>query len=485
MEKMVSKVYGEIENLFHIRKTYEEQIKALENTIKENNKDVRQINKELKEVEKDSKEAMKLKEKKEAIATKQKEIQTQIPNLQVEFEENVRKNIENVVKGIETASYVDNGEFSTLEEELRASHEEENNRLLEVQNKIEGLEKLNRAEMPDSFRERLQSQIKELLANKQSIQTSFEQKRELIQVKLEELKRTTGVADNAEGKQAIEEIVEAMQKDDWKKAEKLWKPLKKEMEKNMEIKETIEEIEELPNTPEEKAEENNQGDPFQEIAEEPVKEISEVEEVVENKEEKAEGKPGKVKAIYIDMLSEKIYADIGENDSKDYNFEVEMNNSMLDKQNKINTLRKHVPNFDRIAAEKERNEASEKSEEDYNRYIEIFEKVDPFVLVALNESHDDFKQYLKAVKNGNKEDMPCELYYNLQKITKANFAEVEQDEIIENIEKNAKLATQVRGLKQAKRARKWRKFESKHSALHAIMSWLRMEENVKQLTESK
>lgn len=483
MEKVVSRVYDEIEGLFKIRKTYEEQIKTIENTIKENNKEARRINKEIKAMEADNKEASDLKGKKEAITNEQKELQEKIPNIQTGFEEQYKNAMEAISEKIKEESCSENGKASSLENELIESHEEEKNSLQEVQKKIDGLQKLNRAEMPDSFRERLQAQIKEQEANMQAIQKSFEQKRETLQLKIEEAKRQPEVEKVDNEKNVLEEIVAAIKEDDWKQAEKLWEPFRKVEEvKTMVEEATVENIET------ESAVENiveGEIEAVEEISEEKVEEVAKIANVEKVVEEKKEVVPTKVNAIYVDMVSEKIYADIGENEGKEYNFEKDMKISMLDRENNLSIIKRHVPNFARIVAEKEKGEVSEKSENDYNRYLEIFEKVDPFVLAVLDESHEDLRKYLKAIKNRNKEEMPCELFYNLQKLTKTEFSEAEQDEILDYVEENAYLAIQVKGFKKAKRIRKWRKFENRHGAFRAVMRWLRMEENAKQLTEGK
>lgn len=517
MEKEISSVYEEVENLLKERKQYETNIKELEAQIKENNKEVRQINKDLKTLEENTVEATTLQTRKEEIAEKQKEIQSKIPELQTVFDTTYQKAIKTIRGKLKGHAPEENELVEDLENALIATHEEEKNKLLEIQTKIEGLEKLNRAEMPDSFRERLQTQIKELTANKQAIQDSFITRRETIQLKIDEMRKQEKPLEVEEDENILDEIMQAIKEDDWKQAEKLWTPIRKEVEKNkkeasINQEETTNFAKETENITEVQAEETTKAvveemenvqeientgtdtdnvletvettETPQEIEATPV--IEPVQTIVaETQEKPTTENTQKISAVFIDMVSEKIYADIGQNDGNEYNFEMEMTHSMLNKETTIAIVRNHISNFDRIITEREKGQASEKAEQDYGRYIDLLAKTDPFVIAVLQKNHEDLRQYLKAVKNHNKEEMPCELYYNLQKITQTEFEETEQDEIIENVEQNAYLATQVRGLKKAKRARNWRKFENKHTILRAIMRWLRMEENVKQITDGK
>jgi len=510
MEKVIGNVYETLENVLEERKQYEKHIKELETEIKEHNKEIRQINKDVKELEENSAEVATLQARKEEIAQKQKEIQDRIPKLQAMFDGTYQKAMQQIQGAIQTQEPTGNEFVEELKNALIATHEEEKNKLLEIQTKIEGLEKLNRAEMPDSFRERLQAQIKELTESSQAIQASFTTRRETIQLKIEEMQKQTAPTEGNGEQNVVKEIVEAMQADDWKLAEKLWKPIKKEAEKEkkeesmkkehieetqanveniketttgVEENETTQKIEEVETVKEniQEIQETPEPTPTKKIVEEPPVQTIQEEKPIAPNNKNAQN----ISAIFIDMMSEKIYADIGQNEGKEYNFEMEMQPSMLNKETTLSIFRKHIPNFDRIVTEKEKGQASEKAEEDYNRYMEIFTKADPFVVAVLQQNHDDLRNYLKAIKNHNKEEMPCELYYNLQKVTQTQFEETEQDQIIETTEQNAHLATQIRGLSKAKRARNWRKFENKHTILRAFMRWLRMEENVKQLTDGK
>lgn len=495
MKKVVSTINQHLDNIFKIRKTYEKELKTMDTELKAYNKQMRQINKDLKIVEKDSEEATKLKEQKEEVFYFQEMLKKKKQKKTETFTQAKQEEMETITEYIENAPQDENEDIQVLKDALLTSHIEENNHLLELQNKIDGLEKLNRAEMPASFRVRVQAQLKELYTNKEKMQASYAQKRENLQLKIEEARKQ--LEETGQMPEAIREIVQAIQEDEWKQAEKIWEPYKQEFDKTEEEAEPVKENEEFENVTHAIKEETitlvgNVEETVADVVETPVENVVEVAQksVQTIEEEKVEEntstiQPEKIHSIFVDIVTQTIYADKGQNEGKDYNVEMKMLPAMLQKDTMLETIRKHVPNFDRIVKEKETGEASKKSEEDYNRYMEIFGKVDPLVITVLDSSHEDFRQYLKAVKNQNKEEMPCELYYNVSKITKADFTELEQDEIIETVEKHVGLAVQIKGLKSAKRARNWRRFENQHTALRTIMRWIRMEEKVQQLTDGK
>lgn len=200
----------------------------------------------------------------------------------------------------------------------------------------------------------------------------------------------------------------------------------------------------------------------------------------------------KVETISISVKTGKVYVDLErreEEKEKIYKMvepiqgeqeELQVVEVMGEK--KIALLKKHIPEFEKVAEEVEKNK-NEQALETYQRYLEQFQNVDPIVIHTLDKAGktEAIKQYIEAVSNGEKEKMPFALEYDLRGMYTSDFYLAEKENMLSFAKANKKVARKVKGLRSAQRHIKIRKFEKEHRWFGKMMTWLRAEEEPKAL----